>query len=168
MSEFWGVVGLEIGKLSKEPGDLGNDSEEIVGSGVVVHLEALYGFVVFDDGIEGSFFEFLPVSAEVVFGVGVEEEKEILDVGDDLFQLKIVSGAVELIGFLLEFPDRVGYFLEGICNFLVDFNLVKIVFLKDGGFECIIFDHPQTVEIHEERSEDSHKDFQFFRIHFGY
>ena len=166
MSEFWGVVGFEIGKLSEEPGDLGDDSEEVVGSGVVMHLETLDGFVVFDDGVEGSFFKFLPVSAKIVFGVGVEEEKEILDIRDNLFQFEIISSTVELIGFLFKFSDRVGYFLQGICYFLVGFDLIKIVFFEDGGFEGVVFDHPQTVEIHEEGSEDSHKYFQLFRIHF--
>jgi hypothetical protein len=58
---------------------------------MVVHLEALNGLVVLNDGIKGTLFQLLPVPTEVVLGVGVEEKQEVFNIRDDLLELKVVS-----------------------------------------------------------------------------
>lgn len=56
MSELWSVVGFEVRKFSEEPGDLSDDSKEIVRGGVIVHLKPFNGFIVLDNWIERAFF----------------------------------------------------------------------------------------------------------------
>ena len=67
-----GVVSFEIAELLQETRDLNDDPEDILGSGVVVHLEALDRLVVLDHGVEALLLELLPIAAEVVLIVRVK------------------------------------------------------------------------------------------------
>lgn len=55
MSEFRSVVCLEVWEFSQESGYLSDDSEKIIRSWMIVHLEAFDSLVVFYDGVERSF-----------------------------------------------------------------------------------------------------------------
>lgn len=68
---------------------------------MIVHFEALDGLVVLNDGIEGLLLQLLPVPAQVVLGVRVEQEQEVLNVRYDLFKFEVVPCRVKLEGFFL-------------------------------------------------------------------
>lgn len=105
MSELRGIVVFEIRKLFQEPRYLGNDAEQVIGCGMIVHLESFDCLVIFDDGIERFLFKFLPVLAEIVLCVGVEQKKEVLNVGDNLFKFKIVACSIKVISLFLQLSD---------------------------------------------------------------
>ena len=72
MPEFGGIVSLEISKLSQKPRNLSNDSKEIIRSGMVVHFKSFNSFIVLDDRIERSFFEFLPIPTKIILSIGIK------------------------------------------------------------------------------------------------
>lgn len=80
VAELRRVVGFKVRKFAKEAGNLGDDAEEIVRGRVVVHLETLNGFVVFDHWVEGPLLKLLPVPTEVIFSVGVEQKEEVFNI----------------------------------------------------------------------------------------
>ena len=43
-----------------------------------MHAESFDSFVVFDNRVETFLFQFLPVLAQLIFIVGIEQKKEIL------------------------------------------------------------------------------------------
>jgi hypothetical protein len=51
-----------------------DDSEEVVGGGVIVHLEALNRLVVLDHWVERALLQSLPIPAKIILGVGVEQQ----------------------------------------------------------------------------------------------
>ena len=61
--EIRSVVGLEVAKLPQKAGYLGDDSEEVIRRGMVVHFEALDSFIVLYNWVKGSLLELLPVPA---------------------------------------------------------------------------------------------------------
>lgn len=99
------VVVFEVGKLFQESGYLGDDAEQVIGSGVVVHLESFDGLVVLDHRVEGFLLQLLPVLAQVIFSVRVEQKQEILDIRNYLFELEVVPGSVQMVGLLLQLAD---------------------------------------------------------------
>ena len=68
-----------------------------------MHLETFDCFVIFDNWIKRFLLQFLPVLAQVVFGIGVEQEKEILNIRNNFLQSEIIASSIELEGFFLEF-----------------------------------------------------------------
>ena len=61
---------------------------------MVVHLKAFYGLIVLDDRVKRPFFKFLPVPAQIILSVRIEQKKEIFNVRDDLFQLEVISRGI--------------------------------------------------------------------------
>lgn len=45
-----------------------------------MHLEAFNGLVILDNWVERSFLQFLPIPAEVILGVWVEEEEKVFNI----------------------------------------------------------------------------------------
>lgn len=45
-----------------------------------MHLKPFNGLVVLDDWIERPLFKFLPISAQIILGVGIEQEQEVFDI----------------------------------------------------------------------------------------
>ena len=80
MPEIGSVVSLKVRELPEESGNLSDDPKEVIRSGMIMHLEPFDGFVILDNRVKRSFFEFLPISAKIVFGVRIEQQKEILDI----------------------------------------------------------------------------------------
>lgn len=95
------VVGLKIAELLQKPRNLHDDPEDVLIGGVVVHAEALHCLIVLNNRIEALFFQFLPVPAELVLVVRVEQQQEVLDVGHHFFQPEIALCAEEVVGLLL-------------------------------------------------------------------
>lgn len=84
MPEFWSIVGLKIRKFPKESWDLCDNPKEVVRGRMIMHLKSFNGLVVLNDRIEWPLFKFLPISAKIVLGVGIEQKKEILNIWDYL------------------------------------------------------------------------------------
>jgi len=80
MSEFWGVISLEIRKFSEESRDLSDNPKEIIRGRMIMHLESFNSLIVFYDRIERSFLKFLPISTKIIFGVWIEKQQEIFNV----------------------------------------------------------------------------------------
>jgi hypothetical protein len=96
---------------------------------MIMHLKPLDGLVVLNHRIKRFLLKLLPVPAQIVFGVRVEEKQEVLNIGNNFLELKVVAGGVELESLLLEFSHTVGSFFEGLSDSLVDLLLVELVFL---------------------------------------
>lgn len=73
MSEGRGVVGLKIAELLQEPRDLDDDPEDILIGWMVMHAEAFHCLIVLNNRIESLFLQFLPVPAQLVLVVRVEQ-----------------------------------------------------------------------------------------------
>lgn len=72
--EVRSFIGFEVTEFFQEPGNLYDDSENILIRRMVVHGESFNSLVVLNDWVETFFFEFLPVLAEFVLVVVVEHE----------------------------------------------------------------------------------------------
>ena len=107
MTEGWSVVGLKITKFFQEPWYLDYNSEYALICGVIVHAEAFNSFVVLNYRVEPFFFKFLPVSAEFVLVVRVEQEEKIFNIGDHLFKPEVAFSAEEVIGLFFKLANRV-------------------------------------------------------------
>jgi hypothetical protein len=68
------IVGLKVRELAEEARNLCDDSEEVVGGGVIVHLEAFNRLVVLDHWVERALLQSLPIPAKIILGVGVEQQ----------------------------------------------------------------------------------------------
>ena len=85
MSEIRCVAGFEIAEFFQEPRDLENYTESVFGTGLIVHIEVFYSFIVFGDRVKSLLLKLLPKSAEFVFVVGIEQQQEVFDARDGFF-----------------------------------------------------------------------------------
>ena len=70
-----------------------------------MHAESFHGFVVLNNRVETFLLQFLPILAQFIFIVRVEQKKEILDIRDHLFESEVAFGAEEVIGLFLQFSN---------------------------------------------------------------
>lgn len=159
MSEFWSIISFEVSKLFQKSWYLSDDPEQIIRTGMIMHLKSLDCLIVLNYRIKRSLLQLLPISWKIILGVRIEEQQKVFNIRNHLFQFKVVSSRVQLIGFLLKLPDTVGSFFEHFGYFLVELLLVEFKILMDGPFETVVFDHPQIFEVHQEGPEDSNKLF---------
>jgi len=134
---------------------------------MVVHLKSLNRLVVLNDWVEWFFFQLLPVPAQVVFCVRVEQQQEVLNVRNHLLQLEVIACWVQLERLLFKFSYTVWGFPQRLSDLLVDVLLVEFVLFWDGFLEAVVLDHPEVLEVHEESSEDSNELFELFGINFS-
>jgi hypothetical protein len=52
---------------------------------MIVHGEALDGFIILDNRVETLFLELLPIATEVVLIIRIKKQQEVLYAGDVLF-----------------------------------------------------------------------------------
>jgi hypothetical protein len=62
-----------------------------------MHLKAIYWLIVLNDWVEPFFFKFLPISAQKVLVIRIEEQKEVLDTRDGFFQLEVSIALIEVV-----------------------------------------------------------------------
>ena len=72
---------------------------------MVVHLKSFDGLIILNDWVEGLFLQLLPVLAKVIFGVGIEQKKEVFNIRDHFFEAEIVPSRIQLEGLFLELSD---------------------------------------------------------------
>ena len=70
-----------------------------------MHAEAFHSFIVLNNRVETFLLQFLPILAQFIFIVRVEQKKEILDIRDHLFESEVAFGAEEVIGLFLQFSN---------------------------------------------------------------
>jgi hypothetical protein len=61
---------------------------------MIVHGEALDGFIILDNRVETLFLELLPIATEVVLIIRIKKQQEVLYAGDVLFELEITFADV--------------------------------------------------------------------------
>jgi len=124
-----------------------------------VHLEALDSLVVLDDRVKRLLLELLPVAAQIVLVVTVEEQQEVLDVGDDLLELEVALGVVELVGLLLQLTQAVWCAAQRLSDALVHLHETELILLVEALPETIVLDHPELAVAHEEAAEHEPEGF---------
>jgi hypothetical protein len=73
VSKLRGVVGFKVREFFQESRNLGDNPEKIIRVRMIVHFKALNGFIILNDRVKGFFLQLLPISTQVVLGVGVEK-----------------------------------------------------------------------------------------------
>lgn len=165
MSEFRCVIGFKVSKLFQKPWYLSDNSEQVIRIWMIMHFKPFNCLVVLNNWIKRSLLQFLPIPAQIVLRVRIEQKQEILNVWNYLLKSEVVSCWVKLVSLLLKFSHTVGCFLQNLCDFLVYLLLVELVLFVNGFLETVILNHPQVFEIHQESSEYSDKLFQFLRVY---
>lgn len=121
MTEGRGVFSLEVGEFLQETRNLEDDLEDRVRGWMVVHLEALDGLVVLDGGVVALFLQLLPEATEVVLVLRVVKQKEVLNAGDGLLQLEVLSTDKQMICQFIQFADGGRGFLQCLRDSFMSF-----------------------------------------------
>ena len=105
MAEGRCIIGFKIAEFFQKFTNLHYDAEDVLVRWMVVHAEPFHLLVVFNYRVKALLLEFLPVSTELIFIVGVKEQQKVFNVGDHSFEFEVISGTEEVISLLLELSN---------------------------------------------------------------
>ena len=92
-----------------------------------MHLKSFDCLIILNDRVETLLFELLPVPAEVVFVVRVEEEKKVFNCGNDFLQFKVGLSHIQMVSLLLQLAHRVRSVMQDFCNLVMQvFNYLGL------------------------------------------
>lgn len=129
-------------------------------------IDLYNNLVVLQDGIKAMLLQLLPVTTQIIFVVGIEQQQEVLDDGDHLLQLEVRLTHKEVECVLLQLPDGVlGFLVDDVSDLLMQLqNLVVglVVFLHHNGLKYVVVDDPEVPMKHQEHLEEGEETFPFF------
>jgi hypothetical protein len=68
---------------------------------VIVHAKSLNSLIVLNDRVKSFFFQSLPISAKLIFVVGIEKKQKVLDVRNHFLKPEVALGTEKVIGLFL-------------------------------------------------------------------
>ena len=157
MPELRGRHSLKIAKLFEEPRNLENDCEKVFRFRRVVHIEQLEALVVLDHWVVVLGLQHLPVAAQVVFGMGVEQEQKCVDLDYSLLQTEEIASLEVVVCNLLQDAQREVLAVNGAGYGPVDLlhiSLIVQISLENHLVQKLVGDPPEPLVGEHEAFEE--------------
>ncbi len=152
MPKIWCLVGFKITELLQKTWYLYNDSENVFIWGMKMHRKPFDRLIILNYRVKSFFFQFLPISTELIFIVRIKQKKKVLNVRNHFLQLEITFSNEKMIRLFLQFSDRVWCWLKSSCNLLMIFQkrisrlFCVTICLENNRWKTSRFNRVQTFE----------------------